>query len=195
MKKNYIKGFTLIELLMVIAIIGLLAGILFPTIGSVRKDAGIAAGKAQLTQYLNAIGKFKLEYGYYPFSKGKKDYVIDLSNENVSRMFIELLSGRDAETGDSKGVGGNKKRITLHSFSEKEFYIGDDDLTLRTQLADRFNNTNIKIMIDGNDDGFIFPDPTLSNPQKPEQKLREQCTAWVESEEIGSQPAYSLWED
>lgn len=62
-----ISGFTLIELLMVIAIIGILAGILIPTVGAVRKQANIAASKAQLSSYVNAIQLFKGEYNYYPF--------------------------------------------------------------------------------------------------------------------------------
>ena len=69
MKKNKkISGFTLIELLMVIAIIGILAGILIPTVGAVRTQANLAASKAQLSNYVTAITMFKGEYGYYPFS-------------------------------------------------------------------------------------------------------------------------------
>ena len=195
MKKQTNKGFTLVELLMVIAIIGLLASILIPTVGTVRENATIAAGKSQLSQYVNAVLQFKNEYGYYPFARGTKDYVIDLSDPAISRAFIETMSGRDAETGSSKGVGGNRRRIAFHDFSESEFFVGDDDLPVFTQLADRFNNFNILIMIDGNGDGFIDPDPKLTFPEKPEQKIRSTITAWVESGDLDIFPAYTLWEE
>lgn len=195
MKKQNNRGFTLIELLMVIAIIGLLAGILIPTVGTVREKATIAAGKSQLSQYVNAILQFKNEYGYFPLSKGTKDYYIDLSDEATSTEFIETISGRDAETGASKGAGGNRRRIVFHDFSESEFFVGDNDLPKFNQLADRFNNTGIMIMIDGNGDGFIVPEPTLTYPSKPKQKIRSNITAWVESESLDVFPAYSLWEE
>ena len=66
-------GFTLIELLMVIAIIGILAGILIPTIGAVRKQANVAASKSVLSNYVNAIQLFKGEYSYFPFVTGGTD--------------------------------------------------------------------------------------------------------------------------
>jgi prepilin-type N-terminal cleavage/methylation domain-containing protein len=195
MKNNRKHAFTLVELLMVVAIIGLLASILIPTVGTVREKAAIAAGKSQLSQYLSAIQQFKGEYGYYPFSKGKKDYVIPLSDPTVSRLFIETLSGRDTETGQSKAVGGNRKRIAFHDFSEQELYIGDEDLAIFDQVADSFNNRNIIIMVDGDGDGFLSPEPASAFPTPPEQKLRESMTAWVESDDINDKPAYSLWEN
>lgn len=195
MNKKTKKGFTLVELLMVLAIVGLLASILIPTAGNIRESALKTICKSQLSQYINAIVQFKSQYGYYPFSKGNKDYVINLSDPEVSQKFIETMSGRDAKTGKPKSVGGNRKRIAFHDFSESEFYILEDDLYSLTQLADRFNNTNILIMIDGDGDGFIMPRTTLIAPERPRAKIRGSITAWVESDDLDRFPGYALWEN
>ena len=195
MNKKTKKGFTLVELLMVLAVVGLLASILIPTAGSIRESALKTICKAQLSQYVNAIVQFKSQFGYYPFARGDKDYVIDLSDPEVSREFIEIMSGRDAQTGKPESVGGNRKRIAFHDFSENELNIPEDDLYSLTQLADRFNNTNIFIMIDGDGDGFIFPNPSLTSPPKPRAKIRGSITAWVESEDLDRFPGYALWEN
>ena len=179
MNKKIKKGFTLVELLMVLAIVGLLASILIPTAGSIRESALKTICKAQLSQYVNAIVQFKSQYGYYPFARGNKDYVINLSDPDVSKEFIEIMSGRDAQNGKPISAGGNRKRIAFHDFSESEFFILEDDLYSLTQLADRFNNTNILIMIDGDGDGFIYPRPSLIAPEKPRAKIRGSITAWV----------------
>ena len=84
------SAFTLIDLLMVIAIIGILAGILIPTVGAVRKQANIAASKSQLSNYVTAIQLFKGEYSYYPFVTGGADKTVDLSSQSTE--FIETLS-------------------------------------------------------------------------------------------------------
>ena len=84
---------------------------------------------------MNAIQQFKGEYGYYPFSKGKEDYIIPLSDPTVARLFIETLSGRDTETGSQKRLG-NRKRIAFHDFSENELYLGMMTYTVFSQVAD-----------------------------------------------------------
>ena len=195
MNKKIKKGFTLVELLMVLAIVGLLASILIPTAGSIRETALKTICKAQLSQYVNAIVQFKSQYGYYPFARGNKDYVINLSDPDVSKEFIEIMSGRDAQNGKPISAGGNRKRIAFHDFSESEFFILEDDLYSLTQLADRFNNTNILIMIDGDGDGFIYPRPSLIAPEKPRAKIRGSITAWVESGDLDRYPGYALWEN
>ncbi|MDQ8194703.1 prepilin-type N-terminal cleavage/methylation domain-containing protein [Coraliomargarita sp. SDUM461004] len=153
-----VKGFTLIELLMVIAIIGILAGILIPTVGAVRKQANIAASKSQLSNYVTAITMFKGEYGYYPFvtGSGTTDVTVELSTDSVD--FIKTLSGRDPDSSTNAKVafGGNRRMIAFHSFSDSEFYYDNDtEVVSSNQLADRFNNTNIKILIDANGDGRL----------------------------------------
>jgi prepilin-type N-terminal cleavage/methylation domain-containing protein len=146
------KAFTLIELLMVIAIIGILAGILIPTVGAVRKQANIAASKVQLSNYVTAIQMFKGEYGFYPFADGA-DVNFQLNSGTNNDLFIRTLSGRlvDGSGPDNDPTEGNRRRIGFLSFSESEFLEGT------TTIADRFNNTNIVIVIDGDGDGRVTP--------------------------------------
>jgi len=90
------SAFTLIELLTVVAIIGILAGILIPTVGSVRKQANIAASKSQLSNYVTAIQQFKGEYGYFPFAPAHVNGGALISSLTGTNDFIETLSGRDS---------------------------------------------------------------------------------------------------
>lgn len=192
MKNSKVNGFTLIELLMVIAIIGILAGILIPSVGAVRRQANVAASKSQLSNYVNAIQMFKSEYGYFPFISGSEDEAIDLSSQ--SSEFIETLSGREPTSGNRSTEGGNRRSIAFHSFSESEFYVEDNGDTSDTQLADRFNNRNIFIEIDGDGDGRVDPSPTGNEPQDPGSSLRTTATAWVEPDDEVGGPGYSLWD-
>lgn len=54
-RKLFSKGFTLVELLVVVAIIGLLASIVFVSLGSSRGDARNARRKADLRQVKTAL--------------------------------------------------------------------------------------------------------------------------------------------
>lgn len=59
-------GFTLVELLTVIAIIAILMGILFPTIGAAIENAKKTQAKNDELQLVNAIKAYYTEYGRYP---------------------------------------------------------------------------------------------------------------------------------
>jgi len=148
------QAFTLIELLMVIAIIGILAGILIPTVGAVRKQANIAASKSQLSNYVTAITLFKGEYGYYPFPSAQTNNGVNVNSLTSTEDFIETLSGRNSSNAAVQ-TGGNRRSIAFHSFSESEFFLNDDDTIDDSTLADRFNNTNIFIVIDDDGDNEV----------------------------------------
>jgi prepilin-type N-terminal cleavage/methylation domain-containing protein len=190
---NKKSAFTLIELLMVIAIIGILAGILIPTVGAVRKQANIAASKAQLSNYVNAIGMFKSEYKFYPDFGGSDSgdsYTVSLNSTGSSTAFIKTMSARDTDgspisASDGKSLG-NRRKIAFHSFSESEFWMNDSDVVSTNQLADRFNNININIEIDGDGDGFVKPTGAT--------QLRTPVTAYVEADDELGAPDYALWD-
>ena len=174
---------------MVIAIIGILAGILIPTIGAVKTQANIAASKTQLSNYVTAIKMFKGEYGYFPFSS--QEYKL----QSNSVEFIEALSGRGTD-GSPKATLGNRRKIGFHSFSESEFYLDDNDEYSPTQLADRFNNVNIVIVTDIDGDGYVKPRPDRgSDVTVPSQGIRNSVTAFVNKNPTDDEsPMYSLWD-
>ena len=193
MKKETTQAFTLIELLMVIAIIGILAGILIPTVGAVRKQANVAASKSQLSNYVTAIQMFKGEYGFFPFvdSASTDSETFALNTTGKCTEFIQTLSGREPDGGVIDTITarsiGNRKKIAFHSFSESEFFINDSDVVSLDQISDRFNNIEIFIELDADGDGFVDPDPAT-------QTIRTAVTAYVEEDEDLGAPAYTLWD-
>ena len=185
-----ISGFTLIELLMVIAIIGVLAGILIPTIGAVRQQANIAASKSQLSAYVNAIQMFKGEYGYLPFVTGNSDKTVDLSSSSMCQEFMQTLSGRSSTTGSvlTTPIGGNRRLISFLNFSESEFFLEDSGAVDPTRIADRFNNKNITIVIDGDGDQKVTVKDSMGN----NKEIRALVSAYVEKDDDTGAPRYSL---
>jgi prepilin-type N-terminal cleavage/methylation domain-containing protein len=85
-------GFTLIELLIVIAIIAILIGLLFPAFKGVQDQAKRTQAKNDLTQIVTAVNAFYTEYGRYPTTAttdATATYGPASSNAN-SAVFSEL---------------------------------------------------------------------------------------------------------
>lgn len=76
------RAFTLIELLIVIAIIGLLAALLFPALNAAIDSARKAQAKNDVTQIATAVIAYETEYGRLP-----------PTGTNVSGALLESLVG------------------------------------------------------------------------------------------------------
>ncbi len=155
------RAFTLIELLTVIAIIGILAAIIIPTVSSVKTSANKAKTKVQFGQWASAIGLFKQDYGFYPyFAAGATapaaDTSYNLNDAPAKQLFVEILSGKrpdgTALTAGSDALRQNKRRGAYFSFSDSELVSTTGTVD---SLKDAFDNTEIRVMIDYNYDGMV----------------------------------------
>jgi len=106
---------------------------------------------AQFNGYAIAINQFKNTYGYYPKFLQKSGR-IDLASGDNSELFMQTLSGRDAEN-NPKPIQGNIRAMRFYSFAESE-YVTDEKTGLR-QIVDAFGNPHIVIVADHDGDGFV----------------------------------------
>ena len=167
-------GFTLIELLAVIAIIGILAGLLVSAIGVARRQAGKVKTKARFIQYAIAYEQFRAEYGFYP-TMGQDGTSISLIDNND--VFVETLSGSTMAGGDPSdpyALQANPRRINFYRFSSSEF--GSEQTGNSGQIQDAFGNPNIVIIIDSDADGVI---PSEDLPARPDGTAFEPINSGV----------------
>ena len=140
------RAFTLIELLTVIAIIGILAGILIPTVGAVKVSANKSRTKVQFSQWTVAMDLFRQEYGYYPAIDGGNGGKV-LPEVFAGALTGQALSGSASPTASQ--LAGNVRRLRF-------YHIGEGELNdSRTELADGFGNTDIAVIYDKNADGVV----------------------------------------
>lgn len=94
------NAFTLIELLTVIAIIGILAAIIIPTVGKVKRTAKKAQCVARMRQWGSAIAlqandaKSKVILDYAKDSTGTGSYILDTYFNSGGNTVIEDTSGK-----------------------------------------------------------------------------------------------------
>ena len=83
-----IRSFTLVELLIVIAIIGVLAGILLSVFGDIPDEAKKAKASSRISQIAAAISNFKNDFGFYPPDGTQADL-----QDQGSAILLEFLDG------------------------------------------------------------------------------------------------------
>ena len=159
------SAFTLLELLSVIAIIGILAALIFPAVRSARVSAHKARTKVQFSQWSAAMEGFHTEYGYYPVlhSSSLVNPPGQTTDPATLHLFHDVLAAkrRDGSTLPAYTTGTNaqfpeaqnRKLISFYSFSDADFTNATAPATYL--LHDAFDNTEIAVLVDRNLDGFI----------------------------------------
>jgi len=144
------RGFSLIELLTVIAVLGILAAIIIPTVSGARDSANRAATKAQFNQWAAAMELYRQEYGFYPD--------IALNGKVDTERFAAELTGQTLAGDSVRGSTnwGNRKGLSFYALS-----VGDLD-EAGAELVDPFGNFDIAIRVDSNRDGRIDSSDTGS---------------------------------
>lgn len=149
MKFSNKKAFTLIELLTVIAIIGILAAIIIPTVTNVRTSANKSKTRVQFSQWSSSVELFKQEYGFYPrISASVGSGLVDTTT------FLTNLTAKTYNGGTPSDFLDNRKRRSFYSVADSEL-LKDTAGASTNQLVDAFGNANINVMLDTNGDGMI----------------------------------------
>ena len=87
-------AFSLIELIIVIAIIGLLAAMIFPVVGAVNRHKQISVAQTQLQALVLAIDSYKTKLGYYPPDNP--------NNPVTNQLYFELIGTTNNGVGTTK---------------------------------------------------------------------------------------------
>jgi len=172
MRPNTRRGFTLIELLTVIAIIGILAGVLFPAIGSVKKKSKIATSQTTFSQWCSAVSRYKSVYGFYPNIANdagtgyvtSKDSPFQLDISNTGTRFVQCLSGKNPSgklLESAKRVIFNRNAEEFCAFAKDDFDAYDASVDTSGRLVDKFGNYKVRVIFDTNNSGSINSVTTL----------------------------------
>ncbi|AKC83511.1 hypothetical protein IMCC26134_13330 [Verrucomicrobia bacterium IMCC26134] len=164
-----IKGFTLIELLTVIAIIGILAAIIIPTVGKVRESAKKAQCVSNLKQIGMTIGLYLNENkNMMPFSAddtstGWDQYKAPLPLLTRSTANLDRKAYDNPETNHIFNCPSDKNFFRTY-VSNAQFMIQRISNPGKTMPYTKIPSPSTKIIITDSEPPAVIPaDPTLAN--------------------------------
>lgn len=157
------RGFTLVELLVVISIIAVLMGLLFPVAGSVMRSAKKTQAKNDALQIASAIKGYYTEYGRFPIDSGSNDTTLTNDGDLGDLYKVLLASPRN----DDNVRDNNPRLIVFLDAKDAKNGRGgiDEDYVFRDPWGQPY-----QVVIDANYDNEI---PSLPSPFSLERPLRD----------------------
>jgi prepilin-type N-terminal cleavage/methylation domain-containing protein len=153
------RGFTLIEMLVVIAIIGLLAAMLFPVFAKVKTKTKIRMAQNEMQGLSAAISSYDTTYSRYPGNVNGQDYtygypaqlppVANGTNNNANLMIILT----DLNTGVNLNHAKNPQQLSLYNAKASSDTISPGLSSIDNQLRDPWGHPYV-ISIDFDGDGY-----------------------------------------
>ena len=166
---KHVSGFTLIELFIVMAIITILAGLLYPAFQSVLQSAKKTQAKNDVNQIVTAVNAFYTEYGKYPL------VTTDTQILNTADLFYTL---RAMPIGANLGNVVNPRQIVFISPPDAKDQVKPRSgmKTSDGQWYDPWGST-YKITINGTYDNDV-PNPYGPTGGAGADPIRQGVIAW-----------------
>ena len=142
------SGFTLIEMLVVIAIIAILAGLLFPAINRALETAKRNQAAADVRSIAAAITMFYSEYGYLPIPFSDQGTVADRDDDNdgatltpaESQRIIQVLTAVPRGHNDNHQLNPRRKVfLSSPNFNEDGKFLDPWDRQYIIKLDTNFD--------------------------------------------------------
>jgi prepilin-type N-terminal cleavage/methylation domain-containing protein len=169
---KHVSGFTLLELLIVIAIIAILAGLLFPAFMGAQKAAKKTQAKNDLTQIVTAVNGFYTEYGKYPLVTD------DTPLSSTTDLFYTLRAVGDKGGANANNAINTRQIVFLSPPDVKDTANPRSGIGTDGQWYDAWGTT-YKITINGTYDNGVpnpyGPDPPGGAGPDP---IRQGVIAW-----------------
>lgn len=153
-KRGWSKGgaFTLVELMVVVAVIGIIAGIVLAAAGGAQKKAARDQTKAEIRTILVALDRYRTAYGSYPLSSTNPSRTIlypsltnfmtfktnQVTNNTVLDPYGYAYWYRLVTNGGSSGAG----TVSMTAESVEVWSVGVDGKSGFTNTTPDLRSTN-----------------------------------------------------